>query len=862
MTRSTFKRKNFSLYLAITFILLSIFIGNFILYNQNSNFIPYKEGEDVKEVNMPHLAAQETFTAVWVENPTLNTPIEPTWYSKLKGEISDIKTTTSLGQANYIVIGDSGTVNIDESLSNTDWAVYSNPDLPILPDTYEINSSGCYVSHLWDENLNQTRNRPSIHWKRDITTPVNFSDYIITSASLDVVFNATVTVSPHNGGGIDREGDSGLDAYSTGDYTEFYVLLSDVEENFAPVQVAFNNTGDLGRDSPSLSNYPDSFMNVVPEDVLISVLTSILENDGYNFTITLGLDIYCEDNEWGVDRDNWNSLIIRSFNLTFSYEKKIEQFTTASWNQDGDKISDISNDTIIIDEAKLNFKYMIDENWTDSSPNSEIQAYINNNKLSETVKLSNADSNFQIAKPGGFDVTSLIPYDIGINLSIQVYLADEFGLGNNITISIDDIYLNITYTVLFPDTQTNLHIFFNGNNKTSNPVYEHPVNQDINITVKYPDNFGLHIPGALVQLSGNLTGTLYEDSLHEQYTIIIGVSELEIGEFYFDVVAHRINYEARKISPILIVSKVTTDNLQLLLNGQNKTSDPFMDIALNKLLNVTIEYKDPFGTHVPDALVELTGDGIFETLVENPSLEHYSLVLNTTIKFSLGINELTITAQESEYQEKSINPHITVRKINAEIIAIQNTIQTYPGGDALIRIYINNTDFNINVTGATVTYTRPWDNVTQLLLDLDEDGIYEATIPNIPNGIHSIVINAFGSDIYHFESQEIVITAARNAPNTLLFQILTAIGITAAIVIGAYLYAYQRVLKYPKTVRKVRKYRKKLKSKSPPTIAIIERKKAINSAYSKELAASSSFLKGKPSVEPAKPKNLSKGEEI
>ncbi len=862
MTRSTFKRKNFSLYLAITFILLSIFIGNFILYNQNSNFIPYKEGEDVKEVNMPHLAAQETFTAVWVENPTLNTPIEPTWYSKIEGETSDIKTTTSLGQANYIVIGDSGTVNIDESLSNTDWAVYSNPDLPILPDTYEINSSGCYVSHLWDENLNQTRNRPSIHWKRDITTPVDFSDYIITSASLDVVFNASVTVSPHNGGGIDREGDSGLDAYSTGDYTEFYVLLSDVEENFAPVQVAFNNTGDLGRDSPSLSNYPDSFMNVVPEDVLISVLTSILENDGHNFTITLGLDIYCEDNEISVDRDNWNSLIIRSFNLTFTYEKKIELFTAASWNQDGDKISDISNDTIIIDEAKLNFKYMIDENWTDSSPNSEIQAYINNNKLSETVKLSNADSNFQIAKPGGFDVTSLIPYDIGINLSIQVYLADEFGLGNNITISIDDIYLNITYTVLFPDTQTNLDIFFNGNNKTSNPVYEHPVNQDINITVKYPDNFGLHIPGALVQLSGNLTGTLYEDSLHEQYTIIIGVSELEIGDFYFDVVAHRINYEARKISPILIVSKVTTDNLQLLLNGQNKTSDPFMDIALNKLLNVTIEYKDPFGTHVPGALVELTGYGIFETLVENPSLEHYSLVLNTTIKFSLGINELTITAQESEYQEKSINPHITVRKINAEIIAIQNTIQTYPGGDALIRIYINNTDFNINVTGATVTYTRPWDNVTQLLLDLDEDGIYEATIPNIPNGIHSIVINAFGSDIYHFESQEIVITSARNAPNTLLFQILTAIGITAAIVIGAYLYAYQRVLKYPKTVRKVRKYRKKLKSKSPPTIAITERKKAINSAYNKELAASSSFLKGKPSVEPAKPKKLSKGEEI
>ena len=36
-------------------------------------------------------------------------------------------------------------------------------------------------------------------------------------------------------------------------------------------------------------------------------------------------DIYCEDNEVGADVDRWNSLIIRSFNLTFTYEKKINQ---------------------------------------------------------------------------------------------------------------------------------------------------------------------------------------------------------------------------------------------------------------------------------------------------------------------------------------------------------------------------------------------------------------------------------------------------------------------------------------------------------------------------------------------------------
>jgi hypothetical protein len=41
--------------------------------------------------------------------------------------------------------------------------------------------------------------------------------------------------------------------------------------------------------------------------------------------------------------------------------------------------------------------------------------------------------------------------DINITLSIQVYLADEFGLKNNITISIDDVYFNIAYIRIFPD---------------------------------------------------------------------------------------------------------------------------------------------------------------------------------------------------------------------------------------------------------------------------------------------------------------------------------------------------------------------------------------------------------------------------
>jgi hypothetical protein len=280
--------------------------------------------------------------------------------------------------------------------------------------------------------------------------PVNMTDYVITSASLEVIFNTTVTVSPHDGGGIDRLGDDGgIDDYSTGDYAEFYVLFSDVEESFEPIQAAHNNTalGDLGQDSPAVSNFPDTPMNTVPENVLISILTSILGTDGYNFTITLGIDIYCEDNESGVDIDRWNSLIIRSFNLTFSYEKKVDQFTAASWNQIGEELENSTN--IRLDSANLRFVYKVDQLWPYlSSPNSEIRFSINDKQYIETLKLSSALTYPQEAKPGGFDVTSLITKGINISLSIQVFLADTFELDDNITVSIDNVRLRIYYTNL------------------------------------------------------------------------------------------------------------------------------------------------------------------------------------------------------------------------------------------------------------------------------------------------------------------------------------------------------------------------------------------------------------------------------
>ncbi|MFW9782525.1 MAG: hypothetical protein ACFFFB_09610, partial [Candidatus Heimdallarchaeota archaeon] len=391
----------------------------------------------------------------WLKNADFNST--DFWSKTEEGDITDLDGNIENGVSNYFVFGDKGEIKIDNPLNESDWTAYKNPKLPILPDTYVINKSGGYVQHFWNENINQTRNRPSVQWKRLITMPVNMSDYLITSASLTVIFNATVQALDHDGGGIDREGDANLDDYSSGDYAEFYVLISGQEENLEPIQVAYNRTSDLGRDTPTVTTYYDTPMNIVPESVLMSVLTSFLGIDNYNFTITLGIDIYCEDNELGVDQDRWRSLIINSFNLTFTYEKKINQFNSVSWSQTGNSIQ--GNNVQIID-AIFNFDYKINESWVSSlSPNSEIRMLINNKYFDDAIKLSLATSIFQTAKIGGFKIEKLIQPYINISVSIQLYIADEFILDHDLNISIDNVFLEISYIEYFQDFLSEPEVF-------------------------------------------------------------------------------------------------------------------------------------------------------------------------------------------------------------------------------------------------------------------------------------------------------------------------------------------------------------------------------------------------------------------
>ncbi|NVM02723.1 MAG: hypothetical protein HWN67_10325, partial [Candidatus Helarchaeota archaeon] len=145
------------------------------------------------------------------------------------------------------------------------------------------------------------------------------------------------------------------------------------------------------------------------------------------------------------DEDDWEYTRIKSLNLTFSGQKKTDQNARGSWSQTTDVLN---GRDLIINEARLYFQYKVDSAWpVNDSPNSEIQILINNNTHSETIKLSTADTTFQDARSEGFDVTNLIVQKQNILLSLEVYLADNFILAQNQTISIDNVTLYISVTV-------------------------------------------------------------------------------------------------------------------------------------------------------------------------------------------------------------------------------------------------------------------------------------------------------------------------------------------------------------------------------------------------------------------------------
>ncbi|TFG20100.1 MAG: hypothetical protein EU530_04150 [Promethearchaeota archaeon] len=375
------------------------------------------------------------------------------------------------GQADFKVVGDYRTFSIAEDPPHIDnWTAVQNPELTTFPDDYDITSEGMWVTHFWTEA--EAGQLTSVHWTRNISMPVDMSDYRITSANISVIVNATVKANDGYGngdGGVEAYGDytnvadvppsqATTPQFSTYDYVRFYSLVSD-HTNTKSYEIAQYQTGQytypLGQDSYSsdaeylTTTYDyltDTYLFTVPEESLIFFLSDVLSTDNRNFNFTMGMKIWCEDNFLNDD-DSWDDLLIKSYNLTFSYEKIIDRDTSASWSQVGNSIVE---DNAQITNGIVKYDFKIDTPWEPSSPNSELRIRINGNTHNETIKLSSGTFSFQESKTEGFNVTKLLQKEVNITLSIELYLADEFALADNITVSITNVQLWVAYVLIEP----------------------------------------------------------------------------------------------------------------------------------------------------------------------------------------------------------------------------------------------------------------------------------------------------------------------------------------------------------------------------------------------------------------------------
>ncbi|UCC20587.1 MAG: hypothetical protein JSV62_04680 [Promethearchaeota archaeon] len=374
----------------------------------------------------------------WLQNNDFSS--QQNWFYTMgdQGDNSSVDADISGGRGNFRVLGEKRTFNlygIPNSTDSPNWKEFEKPDY-YKPDNTGIDSYGCWVSHEWAEKSNQF---PGVHWRKNVSVPVDMSKYTITSASIEVSFNASVSNN------LEVLGEGSW--YGIGDFVIFYVQISDMEYK-NPYYIAFNKTRNLGLNSgPTTIN--DKLIEAYDENVIITALTSAFAKDidHNNFTITLGIDIYSEDNVVS-DTDTYTSLRIKNCNLSFSYERNIERFTSISWNQIGNRVS---GENVRITNALCYFNYSISEVWPyDLSPFSEMRTLINDNPYKETIQLSTMTTSLQHIRFEGEDFKSLFREGVNITIGVEIYLANTFRLNRTISVSIDDIYLFISYIFIAP----------------------------------------------------------------------------------------------------------------------------------------------------------------------------------------------------------------------------------------------------------------------------------------------------------------------------------------------------------------------------------------------------------------------------
>jgi uncharacterized integral membrane protein len=448
--------------------------------------------------------------------------------------------------------------------------------------------------------------------------------------------------------------------------------------------------------------------------------------------------------------------------------------------------------------------------------------------LNVTVLYRDNDTNSHLTG-AGVDLLGLGSFDeIGTQFNFTI-LTNSLAKGINILTIFSQIDGYQAQTIQFfinvDERATELVLFVNGIQKNQSDTIQFEANELINITVFYKDYLtDAHLSGANIELLGvnNL------DEIGLQFNITINSNDLEQGINILTVFAQLLNYQPKSIQFFIEVVERATQ-IQLFLNGIDQTADPVLELPIGTFINITLKYYDnQTGFEIPSAVLQLIGESLFVNLTENLILNQYSIIFNSS-NLLLGVKLFTIVAQAPTYQINTVDIRITINRVSTSIDTVSGLIHVDidPSDDFLIQIVLNNTDFGGTIKNATVTYR--WANGQGLLTDSNNDGIYEATLNNVPEGSYRISIYAYAGENYDFrDDYEIVLNVvAPPGPDITIITISLAAGVVG-LSVGIVL--YQTHFKYPPKVRMMRKIRKKIgKGKKLKPLTVNTRNSSISS---------------------------------
>lgn len=492
--------------------------------------------------------------------------------------------------------------------------------------------------------------------------------------------------------------------------------------------------------------------------------------------------------------------------------------------------------------------YIQDDFITDVSYNSNFTVEFNYTLISSGNGISTnpttdwhpGDCSFEEISPDGnyileCNTTSYIAGDLII---FSIYLSEYTYQSQNLTIS-----------VIIDELGTFINYYVNNLPPPIDKKYTIEVDEYINITVNFTSIYGDFLSNANVVLKGG--GTFDENANFKFYNLTIFAGDLDQGITTLEITANKTNYVKKEVKLFIeVIERKAYYNI--FLNGVNETLNPFISVKMGSTINITAKYNDnKTKSHISNASIFFTLDSIDYNLTEILSYQQYSRILDSNI-LNIGIKTLELKIRKNNFQWFNIKLVIEVKKLQTDISTEddEDIYEIDSGDDITITIILRDLDNNIRISGAIVSYD--WKHGDG---DFDEkgNGEYEVTLEDIPKGTYTITITVVeSSNIYNFEEYEITIKSVTTEEDTLLWQILLLAAIIIGTAFAAYIVYYQRVLRFPKPVRKVRKYRRTLKKKSAPKTDIISREKAFKDIYSEELGKGTKQIKIKTKKEKLK----------